>query len=697
MATRPESGGGGAFWVGMLLVAAGAIWFWWNGARSTSSKKPDAATVAEVQPQPVAPAPAPVVEKPAVIAKADPPPMPPAPMPEKMEPAPLPSQPPLAAAPDPFAQPAVLDALTGKSAVNLKRAEAALDEAFTKNKWTQYVGWLRAGLAVELKKMTDFSQPQSYDRVLKNPVFYEALLQHTLLNRLPADARAYLTEDSGSRPFFNWLLKTPDAAESLLKSLRPEDNAREVLRIWALIAAEDDTARGKYRELALAVALVFDKPFRPRWNGETLEITPRERFEYYREKNEKGQLQTHIHKYFAGDLVWVVADPVPVSELDWALKKVHLRQKNWGDAYGMVKYDMEKAVTGKSKDPYDSYTFAEILEKGGICADRSYFAAYTARANGIPAAIIDGDGPLGGHAWIRWMPDDEKWAESGRIGGYAAGTTTDPQTGRGISEMEFVRRSDPHEAGAQRTLTAHRFLWLADLHAALTDNAKADSAIELSLKTSPRLSVAWDAKLAHWRAHHRDDDAKAWDGIVHDLKRRFSDDKVMLAEVRKIQDEFIFPKQDARESIHDLKQDAKKLKDPRMSEASKDTGTLAETVKRQAQLLADAGQFDSLHQLYHRSLQENGGNPAAWKQLARDYFALCTGNETEREKAARQIEITYERNVETPTIGWFAVGSQNSAHAIVADCWKACGNTEKAERIAKEMERRTKKSKREAL
>ena len=75
-------------------------------------------------------------------------------------------------------------------------------------------------------------------------------------------------------------------------------------------------------------------------------------------------------------------------------------------------------------------------------------------------------------------------------------------------------------------------------------------------------------------------------------------------------------------------------------------------------------------------MQENGGNPAAWKTLARDYFALCTGSESEREKAARQIEGTYERSVETPTIDWFA---------------------EKAERIAKEMERRTRKSKREAL
>ncbi len=681
----------------MCAVGAVGAFFWWQGSRSHSkAAKPIVAIVEAApveQPDPAARA--------VVIAKAEllaiPAPIPEAPAKPMPEAVPKPAPATAAVEPDVFTPPAVLDPVAGRSIANMKRASAALEEAFAKGKWTQYAEWLRGGLAVELKKMTDFSLPQSYDRVLKNPVFYEALLQHTLLYRLPADARAYLTEDAGSRSFFTWLLQTPEATESLLKNLRREDSARDVLRVWSKLAAEDDSVRGKYRELALAVALVYDKPFHPQWNSETLEITPRERFNFYKDKNEQGQLQTHIDRYSAGELVWVVATPVPMSELEWALKKVHLRQRNWGEAYGMVKYDMTKAVTGQAKVAYDSYTFAEILEKGGVCGDRAYFAAYTGRANGIPAAIIGGDGPLGGHAWIRWMPDDDKWAESGRIGGYAAGTTTDPQTGRSISEMEFVRRSDPHEAGAQRTLVAHRFLWLSDLQAALKDNAKADSAIDLSLKTSPRLSIAWDAKLAHWRAFHRDADVTAWDGIVHEIKRRFSDDKVMLAEARKLQEEFIFPQQDVKDSIHDLKQDAKKFKDPRLSDASKDTGAMAELVKREGQLLAEAGKFDSLHQLYHRSLQENGGNPSAWKTLARDYFSMCSGSESEREKSARQIESTYDRYVETATLDWFAIGSQNSAHAFVAECWKTCGNTEKADRIAREMERRSKKGKREAL
>ena len=87
-----------------------------------------------------------------------------------------------------------------------------------------------------------------------------------------------------------------------------------------------------------------------------------------------------------------------------ALQQADWKQHTWGAAYGSIKYDMDKAVTGKSKDPYDQYTFAEIAKKGGICGDQAYFSANTARALGIPASILSGDGPRGPHAWIHPLP-----------------------------------------------------------------------------------------------------------------------------------------------------------------------------------------------------------------------------------------------------------------------------------------------------
>src|SRR5438874_765618 len=73
---RTESNGGGAFWVGMLLVAGVAIYFWWNGAGSAQTKELDAPLVVDPKPNPVEPVPAPVVEPARAVARTDPMPMP---------------------------------------------------------------------------------------------------------------------------------------------------------------------------------------------------------------------------------------------------------------------------------------------------------------------------------------------------------------------------------------------------------------------------------------------------------------------------------------------------------------------------------------------------------------------------------------------------------------------------------------------
>ena len=138
----------------------------------------------------------------------------------------------------------------------------------------------------------------------------------------------------------------------------------------------------QYFNLALACAVVFDHDITittPDKGGEYAaesKVDSLKRYEWYLDKNEKSKLVTSVDRMSAQDLVWVVCAPVSTSEMEWALTKMHLRQKTWGDAYGMVEYLMERAVNGLN--PYDEYTFAKILKKGGICGDRSYFCTNTA-------------------------------------------------------------------------------------------------------------------------------------------------------------------------------------------------------------------------------------------------------------------------------------------------------------------------------
>ena len=599
-----------------------------------------------------------------------------------------------------FTQPLVLDETAGKKAENLQRAQAALDTALSTGKWTDYRELLDRALAAELKKSTGFRTPADYDRFLGNPLFAKALVQRTTLAHLPGGALAALTADTAHHEFAQWLFATPAAMESLLLSLKPEDDAGQALHVWAVLAAEDPEARTKYRELALACALVFDKPFTPDWNGERLQIPAGQRYDYYKQHNEKGDLATHIHRLPAANLVWVVCAPVPVSEMDWALKKMHLKQKNWGSAYDMVKYDMEKAVTGKMKHPYESYTFAEILDKGGICGDRAYFAVNTARAAGIPAVILGGDGKRGAHAWIGYESDEGEWSFNGRMDGYSAGHGSDAQTGKGVSEQEFIRRGDKRESSATALLKAHRFIWLAALHGALKDHTAADTALACALQASPHLPAAWDAKIDLWRAARKDAPVEQWREFVAQLKRAFADDAEQLANAKTLEETYIFPRQDAKLSLQELKHDTKKIETPRGRDAGKpgDTAFLTESLRREAALLSKAGTPDGIHTLYRRALEEHAGDVAAFKALATDYCAAFGSVPEEQRKAVRQIETQFERRVDTKGGGdFFDVTSANSVRNLLVQMYRQAGDEHHAAMLEKKSGKVDEKAKRNAL
>lgn len=620
-----------------------------------------------------------------------------------VEPAPLPAP---AATPAPapiaktdpslFAEPLVLDAVASRKPANVERRERLLRHTVAEGKWKEYLDLLRRSMAIELKKTPTFDQPQAYDRYFANPAFYTALVQHAAITAWPDDARNMVQDYENDREFFLWLLTDTGALEDWQLAVRPEDQINNALKNWAVMQHEAPEARGLYRALALACALVFDREFKPEWNGETLSLSAALRFNEFKVWDERGQLATNLKQMDARDLTWVVNAPVPESEIEWARKNVRLDQRDWGRAYGMVPYDMDKAVTGKQKKPYDTYTFEEILKKGGICGDRTYFGVNTARSLGIPAAEISGDGPMGGHAWMRWKADKYTWKEDGRISGYGAGRARDPQTGKTISELEFARRSDRRANSENLNTRAYRFVWLAQLHDLLGDAKQADAAIEFALAVNRNNSELWEAKLARWSRTRRDAPVEEWRHFIDSWKHEFSTDAELIAVARKAEEQFIFPRQDAKSVSREMRADARKLENRREGPPAT-AEEVAELYQRQAQELAKEKSFTAIKSLYHRAFRESGEDPAAFKRMARDFFGFVRGNNTAMVDAAREIESAFERHVESRDLNWFVTGSQNSALQVVADCWKEAGQPERAERMVKEMERRTKRSKRESL
>ncbi|MES2707639.1 MAG: hypothetical protein V4726_13675 [Verrucomicrobiota bacterium] len=591
----------------------------------------------------------------------------------------------------------VLEDPAANQAVNVEARKKALDLAFSSGSWDNYRQFLGRSLRGWLDMRFKNTETDALAPFFENPYTSEVLQQHAFLTAAGKGIPEFLKDNEAAPGFLRWVFGDQQAMRSFTLTLSREDNPAAVFHLWSNIVAEEPLGTTTYRELALACALVFDEMKSVRWNGEKLEINPMERFRYYKDNAEAGRLTGKIRLMSAADLVWVVCAPVPQSELEWALKQADWRQKTWGDSYGFIKYDMVKAVTGKSKDPYDTYTFAEIKKKGGICSDRSYFSANTARAHGIPAAVISGDGPKGGHAWMTWLAEEGEWQFAGRFSGYPTGHCGNPQTGDETAEDDFIRANDRRAAGPTRVLKARQFLWLANLYG--SDPDKADALIAAARKSAPNLPLVAESELLLWTNRRKDSPVDDWKKFIASLRKEFRDNSELMAMARTAEETYIFPRQDTKDSLHTLRREATKIAKTKGADAgiAPDIKALAESFRRQAELLVTTNDLDGVRGIYRRAFWDYGDDPSLFKALARDLFKLVEKDTVIADKACRDLESACKRYVGRGGGDWFDIGSQNSAWQLVADCYRKCGGEKKAATIERQMEQRKAASKRQSI
>ena len=338
--------------------------------------------------------------------------------------------------------------------------------------WDAYRALLGRSVKAGLAKLAKGQGLNRFDAVWNEPVLYQALLRWKTLGCFSESEITALVTDSYTGGMFTWLLNDNKAMEELLLTFHPKDDGGKVLKFLTDSWPVNEDKYAKYFPLALACAVVFDEsmtipnPVGKTENGVESEVDPMKRYLWYVAKNETGKLAAPVHHSSARDLVWAVCAPITTSELEWSIDKMHYRRKNWGDAYGLIEYLMERAVEGLN--PYKEYSFAEILKEGGICGDQSYFCVNTARAQGIPAMIISGETDAGGHAWAGIKIDDDEWTTSvGRVGGASKGQAGNPQTGDPITEQEIQLWNDRFHQSPVVTLSVWRHLWLADFFSAM--------------------------------------------------------------------------------------------------------------------------------------------------------------------------------------------------------------------------------------
>jgi len=548
-------------------------------------------------------------------------------------------------------------------------------EACTWGAWAEHHAAVNASLAalvesgVSLKSRSQVGQLTDSDTaaMLLGQSAFIRFVQPQLLARLAG------TDSSGNvADFFCWLLTRTEAMTAFLASIKPEDDVERVLSLWGELWAGDPEGRDRYRDLALACALVFDRPSQG--------VDPHERYRFFRDSDRMRRLRVSLEKLPAYELVWVVDAPLSTAELEWAQKYVNMAQHQWERAYAMVPYRMERAVSGRRL--YSEYTLENILRKGGICSDQAYFATMTAKANGIPAMTIVGEGQRGGHAWFGYKASTKEWnITAGRYNNdqYSAGTTRDPQTGRQLKEHELKIMAD-HQRRTRDYERATRLLWLGRLLADGGRKHEALTAYELALDRSSRHV---DALLTYVEFLKQTDvDDETWERVIRRMKTDFRDypDVIRLANATELA--CVMKTEGAAAAVENARRQTRRL----AHRHGDRTDLIVENITRQIDLVLETGDTNAVNGIYYDALRDYGREVAAFKTLSRQYFGFASRTGT-RHEALRRIDSLFRRYHPEPAGDYFRMLTYTGLTRMMAGFFDEDDQQSKAERLRRKADR----------
>jgi hypothetical protein len=606
--------------------------------------------------------------------------------------------PPLALQPYPFTGPDLRD--PQRLATLLKDTKARTFDG----KWESHSDRLKYGLYPALTGTSKNDGFRRFDRLWDSPYFALGMTQHAFIQRVtPATLRAFITQED-TLPFLQELMADSALMEKFLANIKAEDDAGEAIKVWAKLVADDPKElKGKYVNLQLAVALVFDRKFSFRRardpKGESFTVNPLERYRYFRDNAQRQRLETDLKRLEPYELVWVVSAEATTEEMEWALKENDLRklklatadQKNdWSEAYPMINYRMDfvtgakppKAPPGKKTykplaESFTRGTLEEIHEVGGICMDQSHFGTTAARAYGIPAASVGGDGNRGGHAWFAYMMPTHQWnmgnsfhpfseprnlPGTGRYAdGYANGHTRDPQTGKGIGEFEVQLMGDPQRRMSEHYPKSLRLRFAAKVFQGNKDQEGQLECLQFSTDVAKMSLDAWletatcleamGSKISYdrwrgfvqsWRAaFHVYDEDKRWPDMI-----KYADD---LAEKHVWTDPKMTSEQvymECKNSYNQFMREKKRLQGQTFDKTRYDLIVVA--VERTARQLAkdkSAKGQENLFFFMRHGLKDNVEHLPTFRSLLDNFYIAVKGNATLELSFLREIRRLYQNEM----------------------------------------------------
>jgi len=545
---------------------------------------------------------------------------------------------------------------------HLQLLDDAIDQAFAQKSWAPYEEVLEDGTRYILGDLRPDLGIDNYLRVLAEPSIYKMFVFDRFLSKISEDQLKRMIEAPEEwEPFLRWLLANPTIAEDFMTAIHPKDDPAEVFAIWKNLWEEIPETQAKFANVGMACALVFDRPITVKRVGSQpkQQVDPVERCRDYILASRGGQLKTQIEDMLVHELTWVVSANVSAEDLTWARSKIRLSQENWGKSYAMIEYLMERATD--DANPYETYMLEEILEVGGVCRDQAHFAANTARANGIPAYVVSGDGDRGPHAWLGYKVGRGEWSSrTGRYPGYRTGTTRSPQTGQPVREQMFHLWNEANYLDLDSYRTGHRLVWLSEIYGEMEHQEGELTLARFAFTRGEHLPRTMDQLIAALQDYPQATEAH-WKSVITGIRRAYREHPDILARAAALEREHIPLEGNEEELIANIASERRAIqrKDGERSDI------VVMLYQREADISARQDNLDAVMDIYKKAYRDLAGDIPAFKQLSRDLVAFTESNEAMKEEALDLIEKHYEKDVVSGSDEYFRLESEKSVRKLI--------------------------------
>jgi hypothetical protein len=302
--------------------------------------------------------------------------------------------------------------------------------------WTQAANVLQAQLEANYR--------QNGARSFSDSDFQSWLDQLAWI-RLGLDCPDVLANPNDFKSFVS-LGQDETVSHLFVEKLDPLDKKEQALKNLIRLAQANVDDLHEYAALGVAYSLVFDQPFPEDWpHGQVkrsavpigdLDIV--QRFHFYVQSNRDKKLDLDLTQVSFENLKYLVDSEVKLSELKYAQTN-RISYSQFGDAFFSIKYDEGRINNAAAVYvwPNPSYELSQILELGGICIDKAYYAETIGKGRGIPTIRFTGYGMDGAHAWFGYLSNSGKWElDCGRYEeqNFPKGYAVDPQTWQRIDD-----------------------------------------------------------------------------------------------------------------------------------------------------------------------------------------------------------------------------------------------------------------------